>query len=88
MHFGMDLARLMARLVGSIALELGYVISKGGITTGVFLEEGLGVPLVHLQGQLMPGLSAVKARDLLVVTCPGNLGNSRTLIEAWKLVEN
>ncbi|EAQ70157.1 putative sugar and nucleotide-binding domains containing protein [Synechococcus sp. RS9909] len=58
--FGMELARLMARLVAALAPQLGYVISKGGITTGTVLAEGLGLEAVQLEGQLLPGLSLVR----------------------------
>jgi uncharacterized protein YgbK (DUF1537 family) len=69
--FGMELARLMARLVRGVvagsdahpapaAPALGYLISKGGITTGTVLAEGLGLEAVQLEGQLLPGLSLVR----------------------------
>ena len=58
--FGMDLARLMARLAAACVPQLGYLISKGGITTGTLLAEGLGLEAVQLEGQLLPGLSLVR----------------------------
>ena len=58
--FGMDLARLMARLAAACVPQLGYLISKGGITTGTLLAEGLGLDAVQLEGQLLPGLSLVR----------------------------
>ena len=60
LRFGMALARLMARVVAGLAPQLGYVISKGGITTGTLLAEGLGLASVQLEGQLLPGLSLVR----------------------------
>ena len=56
----MDLARLMARLAAACVPQLGYLISKGGITTGTLLAEGLGLEAVQLEGQLLPGLSLVR----------------------------
>ena len=95
LQFGMALARLMARLVAALAPHLGYVISKGGITTGTLLAEGLGLEAVHLEGQLLPGLSLVRPLTptglpwdgLPIVTFPGNLGDGRTLADAWRLME-
>ncbi len=93
-NFGNSLAELMARLVAQVSAQLGYVISKGGITTHVLLEKGLKVNLVNLKGQLLPGLSIVcadtymEAKGLPVVTFPGNLGEKETLLTAWKLMEN
>ena len=92
---GIALAELMARLAASLAPRLGYLISKGGITSHTLLADGLQQKLVTLQGQLLPGLSLVlpeqgagpAARDLPVLTMPGNLGGPDTLLEAWRLME-
>jgi uncharacterized protein YgbK (DUF1537 family) len=78
-RLGNELAALMARIVAALYLDLGYVISKGGITTHALLTDGLGLSEVALQGQLMPGLSVVLAADLPVITFPGNLGNQEDL---------
>ena len=77
----------MARLVGALAPRLGFVISKGGITSHTLLESGLGCSSVALQGQLLPGLSLVLAGDLPVLTCPGNLGDAQTLQQALVLMQ-
>jgi uncharacterized protein YgbK (DUF1537 family) len=86
-RLGLALAALMARLVSALAPQLGYVISKGGITSHTLLEQGLQCDQVELQGQLMPGLSLVLAADLPVVTFPGNLGDAESLLQAWLLME-
>ena len=90
--FGRELAELMARLSASVADQLGYLISKGGITTHTLLEKGLNLPAVALKGQLLPGLSLVCAelegkQDLPILTFPGNLGDQSTLRQAWELME-
>ena len=98
-RLGLELAALMARLVAALAPRLGYLISKGGITTHTLLAEGLGAGLVELQGQLLPGLSLVRlpAGDralaaelagLPVLTFPGNLGDGGSLRQAWELMEH
>jgi len=101
LRFGMELASLMARLLAGVAPRLGYLISKGGITTGTLLVEGLGLEVVQLEGQLLPGLSLVRSMSPLdqglreqepsdplpVITFPGNLGEPDTLIEAWRWLE-
>ncbi|WP_320663694.1 four-carbon acid sugar kinase family protein [Prochlorococcus sp. MIT 1223] len=94
MLFGIQLAELMANLVARLLPRIGYVISKGGITTQVFLEKGLNLGMVELKGQILPGLSVVcpykknSNSQIPVITFPGNLGNSETLLESWKLMEN
>ena len=91
---GLALAGLMARLAAALAQGLGYLISKGGITTHTLLADGLALEQVELQGQLLPGLSLVLAapeghrRPLPVLTFPGNLGDDLTLQEAWRRMED
>ena len=96
LNFGLALAQLSARLVAAVAPRLGYLISKGGITTGSVLAEGLGLGSVLLDGQLMPGLSMVRpisgegipgVNGLPVITFPGNLGDGDTLANTWRLME-
>jgi uncharacterized protein YgbK (DUF1537 family) len=83
----------MAGLAARLAPRLGYLISKGGITSHTLLAEGLQLALVELQGQLEPGLSLVLAPAeaavprLPVVTFPGNLGEADSLVAAWRLLE-
>ena len=91
---GLTVAQLMARLAAALAPQLGYVISKGGITTHTLLAEGLQLASVQLQGQLLPGLSLVLAecgsgeQALPVLTFPGNLGDEGTLWQAWRRMES
>ena len=87
-RLGLELAALMARLAAAVAPDLGYVVSKGGITTHTLMAHGLHREQVELQGQLMPGLSLVLAGDLPVLTFPGNLGDAQSLWQAWKLMQS
>jgi len=97
---GQALAATMARLAAALAPQLGYLISKGGITSHVLLAEGLQLASVELQGQLLPGLSLVLTRPgsavvgaepgaapLPILTFPGNLGQADTLHLAWRWME-
>ena len=98
---GLALASSMARVVARLAPGLGYVISKGGITSHTLLAEGLALAAVELQGQMMPGLSLVLAPEapggdsggvpgaagLPVLTVPGNLGQGDTLLQLWRQLE-
>jgi uncharacterized protein YgbK (DUF1537 family) len=91
-RFSQELAKLMARLAASLASELGYLISKGGITTQTLLTHGLGLEAVQLEGQLLPGLSLVRPlegafRGLPILTFPGNLGDPGTLQDAWQRMQ-
>ena len=93
---GEALAGLMARLAARLAPQLGYLISKGGITSQTLLADGLELALVRLEGQLLPGLSLLRPAGvgvpgalagLPLITFPGNLGDGQTLLESWRLME-
>ena len=97
-RLGLVLAASQARVVAALEPQLGYVISKGGITTHTLLADGFNLAAVRLQGQLLPGLSLVLAdlpaqrpgeaeAALPVLTFPGNLGDDNTLLEAWRCME-
>ncbi len=86
------LAALMGRLAAAFAPDLGYLISKGGITTQTLLAGGLSLESVQLEGQLLPGLSLVRpsggpCSGLPILTFPGNLGGADTLWDAWQRME-
>lgn len=92
-RLGLAVAGLMARLAAEQAPRLGYLISKGGITSHTLLAEGLALEAVELQGQLLAGLSqvltpaAAPVPRLPVVTFPGNLGDDASLRQVWRLLE-
>jgi uncharacterized protein YgbK (DUF1537 family) len=94
-RLGTVLAGITARLAAAQAPRLGYLLSKGGITSHTLLAEGLAAGRVQLQGQLLPGLSLVlvsldgdETGQLPVLTMPGNLGDAGTLRQAWRCMEN
>ena len=92
LEFGLKLAKLMADLVRCLTPSIGYVISKGGITTHYILSEGLQLHYVELIGQILPGLSVVtpasdSKNNLPIITFPGNLGDQNTLLFSWRLME-
>ena len=91
-QFGIFLSELIARLSGRLIKKLGYIISKGGITTHILLSHGLNASVVNLKGQILPGLSVVCSKDIdkeqiPILTFPGNLGDKTTLLKAWKMME-
>ena len=87
-----ELSQSMSRIAAALVSEIGYIICKGGTTTQTYLSFGLKLTSVYLEGQLLPGLSMVRAttgpsKDLPILTFPGNLGSSSTLMHAWELME-
>ncbi len=51
-NFYNSLALFIAELVADLKYEIGYLISKGGITTNVILSNGLNADYVYLEGQI------------------------------------
>ena len=87
------LACFIAELVADLKYEIGYLISKGGITTNLILSNGLNADYVYLEGQIFKGISVVtydlkNDEKLPIVTHPGNIGTEDSLVDIWKVFEN
>ncbi len=92
-NFYNSLALFIAELVENLKYEIGYLISKGGITTNVILSNGLNADYVYLEGQILTGISVVtynlkNDQKLPIVTHPGNIGSKDSLANIWKIFEN
>jgi len=92
-NFCNSLAFFIAELVADLKYEIGYLISKGGITTNLILSKGLNADYVYLEGQILTGISVVtynlkNGEKLPIVTHPGNIGTKDSLVNIWKLFEN
>ena len=92
-NFFNSLAFFIAELVADLKYEIGYLISKGGITTNVILSKGLKADYVYLEGQILSGISVVthnldNYEKLPIVTHPGNIGSKDSLVNIWKILEN
>lgn len=85
--FGQRVSRLLMAIVQGLPEGIGYLISKGGITSNDTLSVGLNLPAVRLLGQIYPGISMVitpsdhpRFPNLPVVLFPGNVGEADTLV--------
>ncbi len=86
--FGQQVSRLLMAVVQGLPEGIGYLVSKGGITSNDTLSIGLNLAAVRLLGQIYPGVSMVltpadhpRFPHLPVVLFPGNVGEVDTL--AW-----
>ena len=87
------LALFIAEIVADLKFEIGYLISKGGITTNIVLSNGLKADYVYLEGQIETGISLVthimeNNNKLPIITFPGNIGNKDSLLKIWRALEN
>ena len=89
--FGQRVSRLLMAIVQGLPEGIGYLISKGGITSNNILSVGLNLPAVRLLGQIYPGISMVltpadhpRFPSLPVVLFPGNVGEADTLVLIYR----
>ncbi|MFQ3613074.1 MAG: four-carbon acid sugar kinase family protein [Cyanobacteriota bacterium] len=89
--FGQKVSGLLMQVVQGLPAGIGYLISKGGITSNDTLSVGLNLSAVRLLGQIHPGVSMVitpadhpRFPHLPVVLFPGNVGEADTLAVIYR----
>jgi uncharacterized protein YgbK (DUF1537 family) len=82
---------LLMDIVRGLPADIGFLISKGGITSNDVLSTGLSLKSVRQIGQIIAGCSVVKTEadhplfpNLPVVLFPGNVGDSHALATVYK----
>ncbi len=91
LDFGAQVSAFLMDIVRNMPATLGYLISKGGITSNDVLSSGLALRTARLLGQVLPGVSVVRTPrdhprfpDLPVVIFPGNVGDDAALAEVYR----
>jgi uncharacterized protein YgbK (DUF1537 family) len=86
LEFGTAVSGLLMDIVRGLPSDIGFLISKGGITSNDVLSTGLALRSARLLGQIHAGCSMVKTPadhplfpDLPVVLFPGNVGDADAL---------
>ncbi|HEY9647096.1 MAG TPA: four-carbon acid sugar kinase family protein [Chroococcidiopsis sp.] len=90
LDFGVEVSNLLMTIVRSLPSDIGFLISKGGITSNDVLSTGLSLTAARLLGQILPGVSMVRTPpdhplfpNLPVVLFPGNVGDRTSLAAAY-----
>ena len=90
LQFGMGVSALLMDVVRGLPKSIGFLISKGGITSNDVLSVGLKLTSARLLGQILPGCSTIRTEsnhpqfpNLPVVLFPGNVGDRDGLLSAW-----
>lgn len=90
LDFGVAVSQLLMDIVQGLPNDIGFLISKGGITSNDVLSTGLALTTARLLGQILPGCSMVRTPaehplfpNLPVVLFPGNVGDRTALAEAY-----
>jgi uncharacterized protein YgbK (DUF1537 family) len=89
--FGEAVSKLLMDIVKKLPSDIGFLISKGGITSNDTLSQGLALTSARLLGQVIPGVSVVTTAadhpqfaNLPVVLFPGNVGDEGALAVAYQ----
>lgn len=88
--FGEMVSAFLMDVVRNLPMTLGFLISKGGITSNDVLSSGLALSTSRVVGQILPGCSVVccpadhpRYPNLPVVIFPGNVGDDQALATVY-----
>jgi uncharacterized protein YgbK (DUF1537 family) len=91
--FGERVSGFLMTLVQQLPETIGFLISKGGITSNDVLSTGLQLTQSRVLGQILTGCSVVRCPsdherypDLPVVIFPGNVGDESALAQAYSIL--
>lgn len=91
LNFGEAVSGLLMDILKHLPADIGFLISKGGITSNDTLSTGLALRTARLLGQVVPGVSMVRTPadhpqfpDLPVVLFPGNVGDGNALAMVYR----
>lgn len=95
LEFGKQVSSLLMDIVKGLPKDIGFLISKGGITSNDVLSHGLSLKEARLLGQILPGCSVIttpanhhRFPNLPVVLFPGNVGDNNGLVTAYERLNN
>ena len=91
LRFGEQVSGFLMSVVHGLPLTVGYIMSKGGITSNDMLSLGLAMPAARIVGQIHAGCSVVltprnhpRLPDIPVVIFPGNVGDANALVMVYQ----
>jgi uncharacterized protein YgbK (DUF1537 family) len=91
LQFGITVSALLMDIVKGLPEDIGYLVSKGGITSNDVLSTGLKLRTARLLGQILPGCSVIctdakhpQFPNLPVVLFPGNVGDVEALAMVYE----
>ncbi|MBD0261960.1 MAG: four-carbon acid sugar kinase family protein [Tolypothrix sp. Co-bin9] len=91
LDFGEKVSGLLMDIVRGLPSDIGFLISKGGITSNDVLSNGLALTSARLLGQILAGCSMVitpsdhpQFPNLPVVLFPGNVGDADALATVYR----
>lgn len=95
LDFGEAVSAFLMDVLRQLPPEIGFLISKGGITSNDTLSKGLALRTAKLLGQVTAGVSMVRSpadhpqfANLPVVLFPGNVGDATALATVYRRLSN
>ena len=95
LRFGEQVSGFLMSVVHAFPKTLGYIISKGGITSNDMLSFGLAVSSARIVGQIHPGCSVVltphdhpRLPNIPLVIFPGNVGDEMALATVYNRLKS
>lgn len=95
LRFGEQVSGFLMSMVHAFPKTLGYIISKGGITSNDMLSLGLAISSARIVGQILPGCSVVltphdhpRFPNIPVVIFPGNVGDEMALATVYNRLKS
>ncbi len=91
--FNEKLSLFIAQIINEVKYEIGFLISKGGITSNTILSKSFNIDYAYLEGQIQTGISLLTLdlseinETIPVVTFPGNIGEYDTLKRVVDILE-
>lgn len=87
---GLRIACSLAGIVPAVGDAAEVVVAKGGITSAITLQHGLGTDEARVAGPLLPGVALWRAQtsggERPYVVVPGNVGGPDLLVELTNLI--
>ena len=90
LEFGANVSALLMDVVRGLPSNVGFLVSKGGITSNDVLSTGLALTSARLLGQILAGCSMVvtpknhpQFPNLPIVLFPGNVGDTEALVTIY-----
>ena len=95
LRFGEQVSGFLMSMVHAFPKTLGYIVSKGGITSNDMLSLGLAISSARIVGQIHPGCSVVltpsdhpRLPNIPVVIFPGNVGDEMALATVYNRLKS
>jgi len=92
-QFKKELSLFIAQIIYELRHDIGYLVSKGGITSNEILSEGFKADVAYLEGQIMTGISVLTIKlseintVIPIITFPGNIGDPDSLKNLIDILE-